>query len=372
MARGCNTLRIMSSQVHRKTLTLLLVFGLLAPVLTTSSPAGASPEPAPVEDPPVIWGVTDSVFWAAAPYLDERLPDHQAVIRGFPGLHLRTVLGYQLTAELPLPPGPGLMDGPGVLANDSHLIDDIVVVGLGNMFWGDDATNPQRYERWINEFLDHTDNARRVLWIRPRLWDERGSGACGRHKRPCNGWMRTVNELLDRAAKRHPNVELLDWAAELEGHEDEWLTPDGIHLMGIDDGTLGAGAMADFVANAILESPTPGSDEPGRKAPIGRLNKVRVGPEKTIVKGYAFRPVHDRPIPVTITVDGDVVKRRTTSISVIGLAERTSALSDNHGFKLRIPTPAPGDHTVCLWVGGKRLKMNCKDITVEPIEPPGS
>jgi len=60
-------------------------------------------------------------------------------------------------------------------------------------------------------------------------------------------WQDLNNAIISAAARNHPNVRLLDWAAAASGHP-EWLWHDGIHLR-----PSGAAAYRDLILGALRQ-----------------------------------------------------------------------------------------------------------------------
>jgi hypothetical protein len=119
---------------------------------------------------------------------------------------------------------------PNVIERASALGRDlgrVVVVAVGY----NDYENT--YEENIDETLRVLSKAgvERVLWA--TLLEQRQS------------WAR-MNEMIAAAAKKHPELVVLDWNARARG-KDAWLQPDGIHLT-----PTGAQSMATMINEALV------------------------------------------------------------------------------------------------------------------------
>lgn len=119
---------------------------------------------------------------------------------------------------------------PNVIERASALGRDlgrVVVVAVGY----NDYENT--YEENIEEALRVLSKAgvEHVLWT--TLLEERQS------------WAR-MNEMITTAAKKHPEVIVLDWNARARGKSD-WFQPDGIHLT-----PVGAQSMATMINEALV------------------------------------------------------------------------------------------------------------------------
>lgn len=108
-----------------------------------------------------------------------------------------------------------------------------VIVSLGtNDFWLSSTTA----EGWVNSLAACAGPQRTIIWINTYV-------------RPISAvyaGYRNVNRGLLRAAARHPNVYIIDWASFVAGGGIS-LKPDGVHPY-----ALGYGRRAAFIASAPL------------------------------------------------------------------------------------------------------------------------
>jgi hypothetical protein len=102
----------------------------------------------------------------------------------------------------------------------------VVIVGYNDY----ESTYPENIEAALDVF--RKAGVERVLWVTLRA---------GRQS------YANMNEMIVAAARRFPQMSVLDWNAESKGHDD-WLQPDGIHLT-----PEGARGMAAMVNNALVQ-----------------------------------------------------------------------------------------------------------------------
>ena len=119
---------------------------------------------------------------------------------------------------------PNVIERASALGRD---LGPVVVVAVGY----NDYENT--YEENIDETLRVLSKAgvERVLWA--TLLEQRQS------------WAR-MNEMITAAAKKHPEMVVLDWNARARG-KDAWLQPDGIHLT-----PTGAQSLATMINEALV------------------------------------------------------------------------------------------------------------------------
>ena len=119
---------------------------------------------------------------------------------------------------------PNVIERASALGRD---LGPVVVVAVG---YNDYEST---YEENIDETLRVLSKAgvERVLWA--TLIEQRQS------------WAR-MNEMITAAAKKHPEMVVLDWNARARG-KDAWLQPDGIHLT-----PSGAQSMATMINEALV------------------------------------------------------------------------------------------------------------------------
>jgi hypothetical protein len=121
---------------------------------------------------------------------------------------------------------PTLMD---VVEQLGAQLGPAVVVEVG---YNDPASEfPQRVEDSIDALL--AAGVQRVLWVNMREWQQQYIG---------------MNQVLDAAAARHPQVTIVDWESLSHDHYS-WFQGDGIHL--VYDGAV---AMATLLNGAIKQA----------------------------------------------------------------------------------------------------------------------
>ena len=153
---------------------------------------------------------------------------------------------------------------PNVIERASALgreLGRVVVVAVG---YNDYETT---YAENIEEALRVLGKAgvERVLWTTLRA--ERQS------------WVR-MNEMILAAARKHPELTVLDWNARARANQD-WLQPDGIHLT-----PSGAQGMATMINEALVEL---GVTAPPRAAVRQISIAARALPEARVGRAYATR-----------------------------------------------------------------------------------
>ncbi|MFD1319329.1 acyltransferase family protein [Loigolactobacillus zhaoyuanensis] len=151
-----------------------------------------------------IVGIGDSVM----------LDGVDALQKIFPQMIVDASVGRQVSES------PAILTGyanKGVLANT-------VLIGLG--------TNGAFNEQQLDEIMRTVGAQRQVFWINVRV--------------PTRGWQNTVNNSLQQAAKRWPNLTVIDWYDYSNGHPD-WFYDDQVH-----PNENGKQHYADFIAQQIL------------------------------------------------------------------------------------------------------------------------
>jgi hypothetical protein len=164
------------------------------PIPTTTVPPGA--------DGGNVLVVGDSVMLGASPAMQRRLP----------AIDIDAVVGRQLR------------DAADLMADlrSAGRMRPVVVLQLGN---NGSATGGQ-----LDEMMGELTAAERVVVITanaPREWTD------------------TVNDRFRNLPSKHPNVQLLDWSAVVDG-EDGLVGNDGVHLT-----ALGAQRLSELVATAV-------------------------------------------------------------------------------------------------------------------------
>lgn len=128
-----------------------------------------------------------------------------------------------------------LLGAIGLFRQAGAGLGDVVVLDLGY----NDSADPVVFRGRIDDAMAALAGVRRVLWLNQHEW---GPGRAG------------MNAELVAAASRYPNLEVVDWNAEVVAHPDE-VYADAIHLT-----PSGQAAMASLVRQRYdrwLDSLTP-------------------------------------------------------------------------------------------------------------------
>jgi hypothetical protein len=133
-----------------------------------------------------------------------------------------------------------LLGSIGILRAAGPALGDVVVLDLGY----NDGDDPATFRGRIDDAMSALTGVRRVLWLNQREWR---AGRAG------------MNAELVAAVSRYPNLEVLDWNAEVVAHPDA-VYGDGIHLT-----PAGQSAMATLVRrrfDAYVASTAPTTTAP--------------------------------------------------------------------------------------------------------------
>jgi len=143
-----------------------------------------------------------------------------------------------------------LRDGhviPQLTSNRSIIGDHVVIAGGYNYpYW-----DPQRFDRSIDSMIATLTNAgvKNIYWVTLReVKPEYISASAWNQVQPYYWYFPTVNDHLERAAARHPNLTLVDWAAAADR---TGLTYDAIHL-----NPTGAALYSSLITAAVSNSET--------------------------------------------------------------------------------------------------------------------
>ncbi len=134
------------------------------------------------------------------------------------------------------------------LTSNRSIIGDHVVIGSGYNYpyW-----DPARFDRSIDSMIDTLTNAgvEHIYWVTLReVKPQYVSASAWRQMLPYSWYFPTVNEHLERAVERHPNLTLVDWAAAAD---QAGLTYDAIHL-----NPTGAALYSALIAEAVHNTET--------------------------------------------------------------------------------------------------------------------
>lgn len=211
---------------------------LVAAVAVAATVTVTSDDPAPtVEAAPAAERVTlfsDSVgLGARGSFASAFPPGYDTSVFGTPALFVE-----QLESKHVLP----------TLAGARHLVGDHVVIAAGYNypFW-----DPARFDRSIDSMINTLTNAgvKHVYWVTLReVKPQFISASAWRQVQPYYWYFPTVNDHLESALARHPNLTLVDWAAVADR---PGITYDAIHL-----NRPGAELYSATVANAVRTNMT--------------------------------------------------------------------------------------------------------------------
>ena len=220
----------------RPRLSRRLVLGLGAALVAASSvvapPVAGVAHAAPPEHRVTLF--SDSVGLGAAAALPRAFPaDWQVNTIGTPA--------YMVDQ---------LRDGHVIptLTSNRSIIGDHVVIGSGYNYpyW-----DPARFDRSIDSMIDTLTRAgvEHIYWVTLReVKPQYVSASAWSQMLPYSWYFPTVNEHLERAVERHPNLTLVDWAAAAD---QTGITYDAIHL-----NTIGAALYSSLIADAVHNAET--------------------------------------------------------------------------------------------------------------------
>jgi hypothetical protein len=138
-----------------------------------------------------------------------------------------------------------LLGAIGLFQSAGPALGDVVVLDLGY----NDASDPAVFRDRIDGAMRALAGVGHVIWLNQHDW---GSGRAG------------MNAELAAAASRYPNLEVVDWNAEVAAHPDD-VYSDAIHLT-----PAGQVAMATLVRQRFdryVASLTPATTAPATTAP---------------------------------------------------------------------------------------------------------
>ncbi len=134
------------------------------------------------------------------------------------------------------------------LATNRSIIGDHVVIGSGYNYphW-----DPARFDRSIDSMIETLTAAgvKHIYWVTLReVKPQYVSASAWQGGLKYLWYFPTVNQHLERAVQRHPNLTLVDWAAAADR---PGLTYDAIHL-----NSTGAALYSSLIANAVMNNET--------------------------------------------------------------------------------------------------------------------
>lgn len=188
-----------------------LVLGMLSPSPSQASPLNGFPETVPRSKRVVMF--TDSVGLGAEFAMPRAFPsDWQVVVDGAPARMVNQLLDDFVR--------------PRLVTNPDWFGDHVIIAGGYNYpYW-----DPARFDREIDAMVDTLVQAgvEHVYWVTLReIKPQYISGAAWRQIQPYYWYFPRVNQHLEDALERHPNLSLIDWRANAD---QVGLTYDAIHL----------------------------------------------------------------------------------------------------------------------------------------------
>ena len=206
-----------------------LAIALTAGTATLGVTGSATAEPGAPESVPVdkrVYVVADSVGLGAKTALPNAFPaDWQVVLDGTPALFVE-----QLESKYVRAVPQSLLGDYGVVAG-----------GYNYPYW-----DPARFDRSIDSIIQAFEDrgVKHVFWVTLRdVKPQYITAGAWRDVQPYYWYFPTVNEHLERALERHPNLTLIDWAAAADR---PGITYDAIHL-----NTTGAQLYSSLVREAV-------------------------------------------------------------------------------------------------------------------------
>ena len=146
--------------------------------------------------------------------------------------------------------------------------DHVVIAGGYNYpYW-----DPERFERSVDSIINTLTDAgvKHVYWVTLReVKQQFVTPSAWRQVQPYYWYFPTVNEHLERALDRHPELTLVDWAAAADRSD---ITYDAIHL-----NTFGAELYSSLIARAVQDAQT----RPGN----GDITRVNVASPEEVASG---------------------------------------------------------------------------------------
>lgn len=146
------------------------------------------------------------------------------------------------------------------LAANPHWFGDHVVIAAGYNYPYWDAA---RFDRSIDSMIETlvANGVQHVYWVTLReVKRQYVSGSAWRQIQPYYWYFPTVNEHLERALDRHPELTLVDWAAIAD---QPGLTYDAIHL-----NNTGSALYADQIRSTVMSTMTQVDDGSTTRIPI--------------------------------------------------------------------------------------------------------
>jgi hypothetical protein len=133
-----------------------------------------------------------------------------------------------------------LLGAIGLFRSAGPALGDVVVLDLGY----NDASDPTVFGGRIDDAMAALAGVKRVIWLNQHEW---GPGRA------------RMNAVLAAAGSRYPNLDVVDWNAEVSAHPDE-VYADSIHLT--PSGQLAMAALVREEFDRYVASVTPATSSP--------------------------------------------------------------------------------------------------------------
>jgi hypothetical protein len=200
-----------------------------------SSPTGATPRPIEVPPPSQrVYFVTESVGLGARAALPAAFPaDWQVTVDGTPALFVEQLESKHVRTRM---------------ATSPEVFGDVAVVagGYNYPYW-----DPARFDRSIDSIIAALREAgvKHIFWVTLReVKQQYVTASAWREVQPYSWYFPLVNDHLEAALARNPDLTLVDWAAAADRSD---ITYDAIHL-----NTFGAALYSELVASTVMETVT--------------------------------------------------------------------------------------------------------------------
>jgi hypothetical protein len=140
-----------------------------------------------------------------------------------------------------------LLGAIGVFRSGGPALGDVVVLDLGY----NDASDPAVFRGRVDDAMTALAGVPRVIWLNQHDW---GPGRAG------------MNAELAAAASRYPNLDVVDWNAEVAAHP-EYVYADAIHLTPAGQPAMAAVVRARFDRYVTSLTPTTTAAPTSRSTP---------------------------------------------------------------------------------------------------------
>jgi hypothetical protein len=225
----------------RRALAAALVVAALVSITCAAAPSAPISAAAPRNK--ALYVVTDSVGLGAERAFPTAFPGWDVILDGDAGEFTETMARKYVAPRA----------AAGQLGDYA-----IVATGYNYPYW-----DPARFDRSIDEMIAtlQAGGVRHVFWVTLReVKPEFVTAAAWRQVQPYYWYFPTVNDHLEAALARHPNLSLIDWAAVAD---QPGLTYDAIHL-----NPTGAALYTSIARQAVIDVTT--------SAPGGSVTTVQV------------------------------------------------------------------------------------------------